>query len=338
MSEVPKTERVLSGFRPTSDLTVGNYFGAIKPALDIQDDPTKELTVFVADMHGLTDHHPDEVAPYRRTVIHDCLALGIDPDKTTLYIQSSIEEPLTQIANRLFPYVNVAELMRIPNLKEKMQNLGRDDSSENANLGLLSYPVLMAADIFSQRAELVAVGEDQEPHVEITRKIARRFNQAFESVNPQTGLIEPHTLAIKAIRILSLNGKGKMSKSNPRQAILLTDDPDDVRNKIKKAATADVGEWNAVIKSHFTVAYGFADEEQKAELDLLKLQHLEGEAVMTEFKRLWADIMETKLVDFQAKRDALIEKDVDDALLHGQHKAYVSADRVLGVMRTKMKF
>lgn len=335
-----ETERVLSGFRPTSDLTLGNYFGAIKPALDIQDDPSKELTVFVADLHGLTDHHPDEIAPFRKNVVHDCLALGIDPELTTLYLQSDIEAPVAQISNRVSPYVSVAELARTPNLKEKLQQIRKlsaetPDDHLSANLSLLSYPVLMAADIFSQQAGLVAVGEDQEPHLEITRKIARRFNRAFGS----NTLVEPRILAVDALRILSLDGKGKMSKSNPKQAILFTDDPDEARDKIRKATTASTGEWNPVIESHFLTAQGLATtEDQVAELGDMKERHLAGIGTMGQFKNLWAEIVQAKLLDFQERRRRLSEEDIEEALRKGESKAYISAQRVLERIKSQTGF
>jgi len=328
-----KNQRVISGFRPTSDLTLGNYFGAIRPALDIQEDETKDLTVFVADMHGLTDHHPTEIAPYRKDVMRDCLAAGIDPDKTTLYIQSDIEEPLVQIANRVAPYVSVGELLRTPNLKEKMQaaKAGEDDSL-NANLSLLSYPVLMAADIYSQQAPLVAVGKDQQPHLEISRKIARRFNNAFG----RNVLVEPQSLALRSIHILALNGKGKMSKTNPTQAIMLNDDPEYARQKVQKATTAQAGSWNDLLRSHFMIADGFADELESAKLMHVKRDHTEGRPVMGQFKKIWGDIIVRTLAEFQEKRDAITEDEVDAAIAKGEQKAYVSAERVLDSMKDVM--
>ena len=260
------SERVIGGFRPTSDLTMGNYLGAIKPSLEIQEDPNKELFVFVADLHGLTDHDPREIAPYRSEVIHDCMALGLDPDKTNIYMQSDTESEVSQIANRLSPYVSVAELARTPNLKEKMQTAMRcgqvdAEDSMKANFGLLGYPVLMAADIFAQDSERVAFGEGQEPHLELARMIARQFNRQFEGYGESEILIEPTILSLEALRIVSLDGKGKMSKTNPAQAIMLSDDTVSARKKIKRATTAMAGEWNSTIESHFTVATAIASEQ-----------------------------------------------------------------------------
>jgi tryptophanyl-tRNA synthetase len=337
MSEGP--ERIISGFRPTSDLTLGNYLGAIKPALEIQDDPSKELYVFVADLHGLTDHDPREIAPYRSEVIHDCLALGVDPDRTTIYLQSDTEAEVTQIANRLAPYASVAELARTPNLKEKMQTAVRRGQSDTddpmkANFGLLGYPVLMAADIFAQGATKVAVGEDQEPHLELSRTIARRFNRRFEAA----GLLpEPEIFAVEALRIVALDGKGKMSKTNPPQAIMLSDDPEEAALKIRKATTASAGEWNPVLDSHFLVASRTTtDPETLAHLESLRSDHMNGKQVMGEFKKIWANITQDLLVDFQAKKAAISDEEVTKVTNQGGKIAANNAQNVLRGMKDAM--
>lgn len=339
MSEVlANPSRVISGFRPTSDLTVGNYLGAIKPALELQDDPANELYIFVADLHGLTDHDPREIAPYRDEVVHDCLALGIDPQKTTIYMQSAIEAPVTQIANRLAPYISVAELSRTPNLKEKMQTAVRKgevdtDDAMKANFGLLGYPVLMAADIFAQQTPLVAVGQDQEPHLELARTIARRFNKRFD----QDVLVEPMILAVEGLRILSLDGKGKMSKTNPSQAILLTDDPEVAAKKIKRATTAEAGTMNEVLASHFLVAENTTtDEDMLNQLGEVKTAHLGGKPVMGTFKNIWAKITEDLLEDFQTRKAAISESEVRQVLQEGGNRANQSAHKVLSDMKDVM--
>lgn len=332
---------VLSGFRPTSDLTVGNYLGAIRPALEIQSDPTKDLSVFVADLHGLTDHDPREIAPYRSGVIRDCVALGIDPEQTTLYLQSQVEAEVVQIANRIAPYATVGELARTPNLKEKMgllrgQEPTDDEEALAANYALLGYPVLMAADIYSQEATLVAVGEDQIPHLEFARTVARRFNNRF-GANGHPVLVEPSILAVDSVRIMSLSGKGKMSKSQPEQAIMFTDDPGVARKKIQRAATAEAGEWNDTLASHFTVAEGLATTaEQLTELDEIKTAHRRGRAVMGAFKAHWAAIVEERLVGFQDARARISDDDVAGILERGGARAGEHASTVLANMRTSM--
>lgn len=333
-------EKVITGFRPTSDLTVGNYLGAIKPAIDLQNQPGTDLYVFVADIHGLTDHDPRDLAPYRSEVVRDCMALGIDPQRSTVYMQSDIEAPTTQIANRAAPYISVSELARTPNLKEKMQTAVRKGESESAesllaNFGLLGYPVLMAADIYAQDARKVAVGEDQEPHLELARTIARRFNARFDS----SVLVEPRIVAIESLRILSLDGKGKMSKTNAPQALLLTDDPDAARRKIKKATTAEAGVWNDAIASHFMVAEATVKKDAWAdELAQLKRAHMAGKAVMGDFKNLWGSITEDMLVDFQTRKALIHEDDVQSALRYGADKAGRNANAVLDRIKGTMGF
>lgn len=337
MTEIDPT-RVISGFRPTSDLTMGNYLGAVKPSLDLQADPANDLYVFVADLHGLTDHDPREIGPYRTDVVRDCMALGVDPARTTIYLQSDIERQVTQIANRVAPYISVARLARTPNLKEKMQQAvgrGRAEAEDagSANFALLGYPVLMAADIYAQEAPLVAVGDDQEPHLEIARDISDAFNARFGD----RLLVRPGILAVKAVRVASLNGKGKMSKSVPTQALLLTDSPDVAHKKIKAAATANPGEWNDTIQSHFTVAeHTTNDPEQVAQLADMRAAHMSGQRVMGGFKKLWGDITEVLLSDFQGKRAAIQEDEVRDVLAAGAEKAAANADRVLTNMKGAM--
>jgi tryptophanyl-tRNA synthetase len=335
-----KDDRVITGFRPTSDLTIGNYLGAVRPSLELQKDPSKDLYIFAADVHGLTDTDPREIAAYRHEVIKDLMAFGIDPQQSTVYMQSDIEDSVVEIANRVGPYITVNELARTPNLKEKMQTAMRKGTSETdeaglSNFALFGYPVLMAADIYAQHAELVPVGEDQEPHLELARSIARRFNKNFG----KGVLVEPKNLAVESLRILSLDGKGKMSKTNPNQAILLTDDPELASRKISKAMTAGAGEWNDAIESHFTVAKSTAQtEEQRHELEEIKKAHNSGQAVMKDFKTLWGSIIEQTLEDFQTAKAHINDADVLSALRYGADRAEKNALQTLSAMREAMGF
>jgi tryptophanyl-tRNA synthetase len=339
-----ENERVISGFRPTKDLTIGNYLGAVKPALDIQGDPTKDLYFFGADLHGLTDHDPREISGYREEVIHDLIALGVDPvtTSTSLYLQSDIEPQITQIANRISPYVGVSRLARTPNLKEKMQPAIRkgeasegEDLALQANLGLLSYPVLMAADIYAQSATSVAVGEDQIPHLEIAREISQRFNDRFD----RTVLVYPSILAVDSLRVLSLDGNGKMSKTNPDGAIIFTDEPELARLKIKKAVTAAAGEWSELLESHFNVALSSTtDPEKIAEIIDIRTAHLKGTMAMQAFKKVWGEVTEKLLNDFQIRKAAISELDVKNARKISISKVTVNANKVLNEMKDVMTF
>ncbi len=225
-------ERVLTGIRPTGFLHIGNYFGATRNFLQMQQD--YDCFVFVADWHSLTTH-PDtkELQESVRRVIAENIACGLDPEKVTLYVQSDIPE----IAE-LYLYLNMlaykGELEKTTTFKEKVRQ-----HPDNVNAGLLTYPVLQAADILIHKATKVPVGKDQEQHLEMARNFAQRFN--FRYGNGETILPEPQAFNYtggELIKILSLDGSGKMSKSeNAMNTIYLADDDDMLRKKIMKAKT-----------------------------------------------------------------------------------------------------
>ncbi|GBD34704.1 Tryptophan--tRNA ligase [bacterium HR35] len=285
---------VLTGIRPTSGLTVANYLGAVAPIVELQAKGVSPV-VFVADLHAITDNEPSIVRQYLYEVVADYIALGIDPRQTTIYIQSDIAGAVTTLTALLSRLVSVAELMRIPTLKDKLR---RNAGPETANALLLLYPVMMAADILLNRAKLVAVGEDQVPHVEFTREIARRFNKKYGGVFPI-----PQVLQIKSLRILSLKGEGKMSKSNPDGAIFLNDRPEVAVKKIKAAKTAFEGVMNEQLESLILIAKGLAKtESERNDVDAVIQAHLSGEKVMGQFKQLLTRIVQNFLEEFQEKR------------------------------------
>ena len=225
-------ERILTGIRPTGFLHLGNYFGATRNFLQLQND--YDCFVFVADWHSLTTH-PDtsELKHHVRRVVAENIACGLDPEKVTLYVQSDLPE----IAE-LYLYLNMlaykGELEKTTTFKEKVRQ-----HPENVNAGLLTYPVLQAADILIHRATKVPVGKDQEQHLEMARNFAQRFNYRYG--NGEEILPEPtaysHT-GNSLVKIMSLDGNGKMSKSeNAMNTIYLCDEDDLVRKKIMKAKT-----------------------------------------------------------------------------------------------------
>jgi tryptophanyl-tRNA synthetase len=225
-------ERVLTGIRPTGLLHLGNYFGATRNFLQMQD--AYDCYVFVADWHSLTTH-PDtsELQQSVRRVLAENIACGLDPEKVTLYVQSDIPE----IAE-LYLYLNMlaykGELEKTTTFKDKVRQ-----HPDNVNAGLLTYPVLQAADILIHRAGKVPVGKDQEQHLEMARNFAQRFN--FRYGQGETILPEPQAFNFSGgelIKILSLDGNGKMSKSeNAMNTIYLADEPELLRKKIMKAKT-----------------------------------------------------------------------------------------------------
>jgi len=219
---------VMSGIRPTGFLHLGNYFGAIKNFIKMQEE--YECFFMVADWHSLTTH-PDtkELRNSVIRVVAEHLACGLDPEKVALYCQSQVHETA-----ELYLYLNMmaykGELEKTVTFKEKIRQ-----HPENVNAGLLTYPVLQAADIILHRASLVPVGKDQEQHLEMARTFANRFNHRYGDVFP-----EPHAFNYggELVKVPSLDGTGKMSKSENQMATLYLSDEDDVvRKKISKAKT-----------------------------------------------------------------------------------------------------
>lgn len=220
-------EIVVSGIRPTGNLHLGNYFGAIRNFLRLQDE--YKCFFFIADWHSLTTHpHPGDVTSNVRKILSGYLACGIDPDKAVIYVQSDIKEIL-----ELYLYLNMnaylGELQRVTSFKEKARK-----QPENVNAGLLTYPTLMAADIIIHKADKVPVGKDQEQNMEMARKFARRFNMMYGV----DFFPEPQSFYIggDAVKVPGLDGSGKMGKSEGN-AIYLTDDAATIRRKVMRAVT-----------------------------------------------------------------------------------------------------
>ena len=288
-----KTE-IFTGIRPTGNLTVANYLGAVKPILDLQK-KEESILVFVADLHALTDNEPSVVKKYCYEVVADYIALGIDPNKTRIFLQSDIEEEIMVLSAFLARHTNVAELLRVPTLKDKLKNNARP---ETANALLFLYPVIMAADILIQRAKKVPVGQDQVAHIEFTRELAKDFNKKYGEVFPM-----PQPLEQKALRIISLKGESKMSKSIPQGALFLSDDAKTIAKKIKTAETAFEGKMNDRLESHIIVAKELAKTEKEIqEIDGIIDEHKKGKAVMGQFKQIFARMAQDFLQEFQARK------------------------------------
>lgn len=221
-------EIVVSGIRPTGNLHLGNYFGAMRNYVRMQQD--YECYFFVADWHSLTTH-PD-TATLRGSVLDalaENIAAGLDPEKCCLYLQSSVPE----IAE-LYLYLNMlaykGELEKTTTFKDKVRL-----QPDNVNAGLLTYPVLMAADIIVHRALYVPVGKDQEQHLEMTRNFAQRFNHRYGELFPEP---KAFNFGAELLKVPSLDGAGKMSKSENQMATLyLADSDETIRKKVMKAKT-----------------------------------------------------------------------------------------------------
>ena len=222
---------ILTGDRPTGRLHIGHYFGSLKTRVEMQNNPDYEPYILIADVQALTDNfnNPEKVRKNVREVAIDYLSVGIDPEKTTIYIQSMIPEvaELTVFYSNL---VTIARLQRNPTVKTEIAQK-REIFGESVTYGFLGYPVSQAADITAFRGELVPVGEDQLPLIEQCREIVRKFNSIYGDV-----LIEPKAVLSKEKRIKGLDGNEKMGKSLGN-AIYLSDSEEEITKKVMGAVT-----------------------------------------------------------------------------------------------------
>ena len=222
-------EIVVSGIRPTGNLHLGNYFGAIKNFVKMQE--TSQCYFFIADYHSLTTHPtPGDLQKNVKQVLIEYLAAGLDPEKATLYLQSDLPETA-----ELYLFLNMntylGELERVTTFKEKARK-----QPNNVNAGLLTYPTLMAADIIIHKAAKVPVGKDQEQNLEMTRTYARRFNNMYSK--DYFPIPNAYNFGEQLVKIPGLDGSGKMGKSEGEgNAIFLNDDPKTLRKKVMRAVT-----------------------------------------------------------------------------------------------------
>ncbi len=222
-------EIVCSGIRPTGNLHVGNYFGALRNFVRMQDD--FDCFFFIADYHSLTTHPtPDNLYNNARQILIQYLACGLDPEKATIYLQSDLPETI-----ELYLFLNMnaylGELERVAAFKDKVRQ-----QPNNVNAGLLTYPTLMAADILIHKATKVPVGKDQEQHLEMTRTFANRFNNMYK--NEVFPLPQAFNYNDNLIKIPGLDGSGKMGKSEGEaNCIFLNDEPSVIKKKIMRAKT-----------------------------------------------------------------------------------------------------
>lgn len=255
-------EKVVSGIRPTGNLHLGNYFGAVTSFVKMQD--MFDCLFFIADWHSLTTHpKPGDIQTSVENILAEYLACGIDPEKAPIYVQSDVPEVL-----ELYLYLNMnaylGELERVTTFKEKARQ-----QPDNVNAGLLTYPTLMASDILIHRAVKVPVGKDQEQNMEMARKCARRFNNIYGiDFFPEPASFH---FTADAVKIPGLDGSGKMGKSQGN-CIYLKDDAKTIRKKVMKATT-DCGpqEPNSqkpeVIENLFTLLRAVSTPEVVADFE-----------------------------------------------------------------------
>jgi len=325
-SKQERRQVLVTGLRPSANLHIGNYLGAVKPMLTAIDAyPDAEVFMFVADIHGLTDSTPEIVKKYRFEVVKDYLALGLNAKRVNLYIQSDIAGELSYLTLILARHTTFNDLMRVPTLKDKLK-VNQDAGQANALLGY--YPLLMAADVLIHKGTMVPVGEDQQAHLEKMREFGEKFNNEFSKVFPMP---QPH--AMKTLRILGIKGEGKMSKSHPEGAIFLTDSADVIKKKISRAETATEGEMTPSLESLLTVATEFG-----MDITEFKKEHMAGKQVIGGFKKALGERLAEFVAEFQTKRAKITDEEVMRVIALGAVSAKLSAERTMQEALHAMKF
>ncbi|HDI82901.1 MAG TPA: tryptophan--tRNA ligase [candidate division WOR-3 bacterium] len=319
-------ERVLSGLRPTGRIHIGNYFGALVNWVRFQD----EYKCFyeVADWHALTTMYP-ESKKFRgliRETVLDWLTVGIDPEKSVLFVQSDVKEH-AELHLLFSMLVTIPRLQRNPTIKEVVKDLHMEDK---ISYGLLGYPVLQASDVLIYRPQKVPIGEDQLPHLELTREIARRFNHLYGETFP-----EPEPILTKTKRIPGIDGR-KMSKSYGN-AIYITEPPEEVEKKIMQAFT-DPEKIKKDDPGHPEGCVVFAyrstiDEDGTKELEK---KCRAGEIGCVQCKRETAKMMNEFLDKFRKRREELKSVDVTSILKEGAEKAREFARETMQIVRERM--
>lgn len=322
--------RIVSGMRPTGKLHLGHYHGVLSNWLELQ--RNFECFFFAADWHSLTTEYAntDGIKESIREMVLDWLAFGIDPEQSVIFEQSKVPQhaELNLILGMITP---VSWLERNPTYKEMQENLTTKDLS---TFGFLGYPVLMASDIIVYKAARVPVGQDQIPHLEITREIARRFNYLYGQVFP-----EPAALLTETPKVLGTDGR-KMSKSYGN-AIFLSDDAEETRKKVMSYVTdtqrpfkRDPGEPDRCVA--FTLHSLYVDADKRAEI----VQGCRSAQLgCVDCKKILAEAMVQTLAPLRAKRVELAEQPnlVNEVLSEGSRKAEVVARQTMDEARAALK-
>lgn len=330
-SKAPR-RRILTGDRPTGKLHLGHYVGTLANRVRLQDQ--YECYFLVADLHMLTTRvEPEqlrETGGNIREIVLDNLSAGIDPDKSTYFLQSLVPS-ISEIQLIFSMLVTVPRMQRVPTLKEVMQDL----HVEQPSMGLLSYPVLQAADILCVRAHLVPVGKDQASHLEVTREIARRFNSLYGETLP-----EPDTLIGDVPTLVGTDGQAKMSKSLDN-AIYLSDDAKTVEAKVRAMYTdpnrirADIP---GKVEGNPVFIYHDAFNPDVDEVNDLKERYAAGKVGDVEVKKKLAAAINAFLEPMRQRRAELTRtpRMVEEILVAGSEKARREADLTLAMMKEAM--
>lgn len=338
--------RIFSGIQPTGKLHIGNYLGAIKQWVELQE--KGECIFCIVDLHALTaPYDPDALQESIKEKAIVYLAAGINPEKSTIFVQSKISEhtELMWLLNTITP---LGDLNRMTQYKEKSKKF-----QQNLNAGLLNYPILMAADILLYQTDVVPVGEDQKQHVELARALARKFNQKFG----ETFKIPEVKIAASGARIMSLaNPAKKMSKTDsPESYIGIFDEPEEIKSKISRAVT-DTGKTikydqkaKPGISNLLTIYSLFSAAKPPKELASHGAVPFSGKSIQeiekkfkgkgyANFKKSLAELLIESLEPFRRKRKELLQREVylKEILEQGRKRAQSIASSTMEEVKKKM--
>ncbi len=328
-------KRILTGDRPTGRLHIGHYFGSLKKRVEMQNSGLYDMYILIADVQALTDNfnNPEKVRKNVREVAMDYLSCGIDPKKTTIYIQSMIPETaeLTVYYSNL---VTIARLERNPTVKTEIAQK-KEIFGESVTYGFLGYPVSQAADITTFEGELVPVGEDQEPLIEQCREIVRKFNKIYGEV-----LVEPKIVLSEGKRIKGLDGNEKMGKSLGN-AIYLSDSEEEITKKVMSAITDpnrikkdDLGNPDICMVYYYHKLFS-----TKEEIDMVCKECKEGKRGCVACKKQLAKNIIEYLRPIRQKRAYYEEHPeiVDEILKEGTKRARETAKETMKKVKKAMK-
>ena len=320
--------RILSGIQPTGSLHIGSYIGAVSQWKKLQE--TGECLFFVADLHALTV--PQDPKTFSDQVIQtavELIAAGLDPEKCIIFIQSEVKEhtELCWLLNTLTP---LGELERMTQYKDKSKQF-----KDNINAGLLNYPILQAADILLYQVDSVPVGEDQKQHLELTKELARKFNQKYG----KTFKVPEPLMLEQGARIMALdNPAKKMSKSQPETCLFLFDEPEIIKKKIMSAVTDtgksvkyDPGKKPGI--ANLLAIYSLISQKSVSELEKKFKSKGYGD-----FKKSLAELLILKLEPFRRKKKELLSREVyvKEILERGRKRAQIIAQATMQDVRKKM--
>ncbi len=320
---------LVSGIQPTGRLHIGNYLGALKNFVELQNSGKYQCYFFIADLHALTENPgAKELNKNITGLASDFLSAGLDSKKSVIFQQSQVSAH-SELNWILEAITSIGELRRMTQFKTKS-----DGEKENANVGLLTYPVLQSADVLLYDAGFVPVGDDQLQHLELMRTLARKFNNKFGKT-----FIEPQPLLTKTPRVMSLlDPNKKMSKSQPEGCLFMDDEPEDIKRKIARATTDSGSEIKHDRKNKSGISNLLEIYSSITNEPIAKIEKRFAGKGYGEFKKSLVETISNYFADFRKKKKSLLAKpdSLKKVLRHGSGQASVKASAKIAEVKKKV--